>query len=90
MHVCLPKHSCSANWYIMSLILVICQHLNHFDTRVVDNPRNIIIILISYCLNILQNPASGDALTKLQDDIDETKIVLVSKILQLIVHCSSL
>lgn len=25
----------------------------------------------------MQNPASGDALTKLQDDVDETKIVLV-------------
>ena len=27
----------------------------------------------------LQNPASGDALTKLQDDVDETKIILVSE-----------
>jgi len=32
--------------------------------------------LIKYCV---QNPASGDALTKLQDDVDETKIVLVNK-----------
>jgi len=33
-----------------------------------------LIVLFEY----LQNPASGDALTKLQDDIDETKIILVS------------
>jgi len=30
----------------------------------------------------VQNPASGDALTKLQDDVDETKIVLVNMMLQ--------
>jgi hypothetical protein len=60
-----------------------------FDLR--SNPQNQFlkdfsssentIIVFLWIVVWVQNPATGDALTKLQNDVDETKIILVSILL---------
>jgi len=51
---------------------------------ILNNSLDVVALIAGW--NCVQNPASGDALTKLQDDVDETKIVLVSYIVRCILY----